>query len=85
MIILQRKLRTKNQPGTRYHVPNISEKLLKTVRNFDVRPAFFSLNKLNRVIRGQKDSYPTTKRKTLFIKYNARIVMHPMSDRLAVY
>ena len=50
------------------YVPNISERLIKTVRHFDVRPAFFSLNKLDQFIRAQKDCLPNNKKKNVVYK-----------------
>jgi hypothetical protein len=48
------------------YVPIISEKLLKTVKSFDVRPAFYNLNKLNQFIRTQKDILPNNKKKNVY-------------------
>ena len=62
------KLTKKTTWYTIPYVPNISEKLIKKVRNFDVRPAFFSLNKLNQFIRAQKDSLPNSKKKNVVYK-----------------
>lgn len=50
------------------YVYSISDKFKNVTRDMDVRLSFFSLNKLNRVIRVHKDSLPTSSKKNVVYK-----------------
>jgi hypothetical protein len=50
------------------YVPDISDKFASITKNLNVRLAFFSLNKLGRIIRVQKDALPSNLKKNVVYK-----------------
>jgi hypothetical protein len=54
------------------YVPSISERFINIFRNSDIKTAFFSLNKLRRFIKVQKDVLPVSSCKDVVYRISCR-------------